>query len=824
MLSYVDGILLMTLMRYFKSENGKNKTKDLMIKMKFFKSFACLIIFSVGTVRGMDPAEYGDYSSERTSEGSNPLNALFRTIISLIPDDSASREKQTLAQEIFGILSKGDVDQVRGHLRRWRSICINAKDSKGYSPLHRTCAAGNDAMVELLIERGAVLNERTPETGRTPLIIAIAARHRYTAELLLNYNAEVFHKDKDGRTALHYAAEAEDTGLVKLLLEHGADATVKDHNKKLPVDLAGEDETSITLLRNAMREQNARSWFSKPQVTDETLFISAACNGNLATIRRLLDEKKVDVNFQDVVRNTALHYAAREAREEVVRHLIEQGAFIHGQNRAEMTALHYATRGGHRAIVRLLIEHGANAGVLDKWLETPFEAAGIHQSEIETYGEIIRLLAYHGAYIESAVQTLFRGQPLHLMIGVHKRYNAGDSYPEHFISDVIQHLPASHEQKILYEALLFAVSQRYEKGVQMIITALDAKQLVLREPLCKALILSVRCGNMNALRIIGDFLIKHRQFTQETCAHLLGLIKTCLHRALHETNQLLSESEIDYELVKLFILSRSARDNYFSFLPLDLLQDVLRRVKMNQIPPLSAVATPVRVVQRVSRLPKLTIKNPLIKSIREYGNYDLTQGGDVNEKDGNGDSPLHIAAARGWLRLIPSLIRDGASIFALNNQGLTPCHILLNAYPQGPHAINRGESNVFVQYGDLSHRDDEGSTFLQRVVGTHSKNQDALIRLIAEILRKNGTIDIKTILNAHDNEGRTPLHYAFKAGNHDVIIYLVHKGADINAQDHTGESSIACALRSGDRVAADNMLNADRLWDILYSRVFHRDL
>lgn len=790
------------------------------IKLTFW--MVSLFVCIGNNMRCMDPAEYGDHSLEIRSEEPGWVSSLFRALLNTV-DQFNPGDKENLSKEMFETLRRGNVDAVRVLLHKGRGICVNAKDPKGYSPLHRACAEGNDAMVELLIERGAALNERTPDTGSTSLIIAVAGRHRYIAELLLNYNAEVFHKDKYDRTALHYAAEKEDNGLVKLLLEHGADARVEDSKKKLPVDLAGEDdETSIALLRNAVREQKARSWFSKPQVTDEKLFIAAAPDGSLATIKLLLDQKKVDVNFQDIVRNTALHHAAREGREEVVRHLIDRGAFIHGQNRAEMTALHYAARGGHLAIVRLLIQNGANAGVLDKWLETPFDAAGIHQSEIETYREIIRLLAYHGAYIESAVQLIFRHQALHLGIGTHKRYHAGDSYLEHYISGAIKDLVASHAREILHDALHFAVSQRCEKGVEMILDVLYKKQFVIWESIYKALILAVRCGNMDALRRIGDFLLKHGQFTEETCSHILGLIKTSLRRTLLETNQL--SSEIDFELVRFFLLSRLASDNYFSLLPFALLQDVFRRVEMNQVSPRSTVARPVKVIPRVSRLSKLIIRNPLIKSIREYGEYDLTQGGDVNEKDQNGNTPLHLAAARGWLRLIQSLIRDGASILVLNNQGLAPCHILIDTYPEGPYVIQPDESNVFIQYGDLNQRDNDGRTFLHIIVGANGKNQDAMIRVIAEILRKNGTIDIKTILDAKDNEGRTPLHYALKARNRDVIIYLVNKGADINAPDDTGESPIACALRVDDRVAADNMLNAAYLCDMLCRRVFQSDL
>jgi ankyrin repeat protein len=41
-------------------------------------------------------------------------------------------------------------------------------------------------------------------------------------------------------------------------------------------------------------------------------------------------------------------------------------------------------------------------------------------------------------------------------------------------------------------------------------------------------------------------------------------------------------------------------------------------------------------------------------------------------------------------------------------------------------------------------------------------------------------------VNARDNGGFTPLHFAAARGDHELILYLVEKGADVTAVSRTG--------------------------------------
>jgi Ankyrin repeats (many copies)/Ankyrin repeats (3 copies) len=119
---------------------------------------------------------------------------------------------------------------------------------------------------------------------------------------------------------------------------------------------------------------------------------SAAFYGDLEMVQVLL-EYGVDVNAQNVYRNTPLAYASldgdrNDAR--VARLLIAHGADPNSGDLWGSTLLHRASRFGRIEIVRLLIEHGANVEAKDIWGETPLDvASGEHREEI------IKLLSEH---------------------------------------------------------------------------------------------------------------------------------------------------------------------------------------------------------------------------------------------------------------------------------------------------------------------------------------------------------------------------------------------------------------------------------------------
>ncbi|QDT44039.1 Ankyrin repeats (3 copies) [Gimesia alba] len=91
---------------------------------------------------------------------------------------------------------------------------------------------------ELLAENGANINLKSPDTGLSPLHLAVDSRDFKTTKVLIERGAEIDAQDKQGKTPLHYAVEYKNEMLVELLLDSGANSSLVDNNNETPLDIA----------------------------------------------------------------------------------------------------------------------------------------------------------------------------------------------------------------------------------------------------------------------------------------------------------------------------------------------------------------------------------------------------------------------------------------------------------------------------------------------------------------------------------------------------------------------------------------------------------
>lgn len=99
---------------------------------------------------------------------------------------------------------------------------------------------------------------------------------------------------------------------------------------------------------------------------DLNTFMISCRQGNLITIKELLESKKININdtFSDGI--TGLHWASINNQREVVKYLIENGIEIDKKGGdLDSTALHWSCRNGLLDIVHLLLEKGANPTLFD---------------------------------------------------------------------------------------------------------------------------------------------------------------------------------------------------------------------------------------------------------------------------------------------------------------------------------------------------------------------------------------------------------------------------------------------------------------------------
>lgn len=107
----------------------------------------------------------------------------------------------------------------------------------------------------------------------------------------------------------------------------------------------------------------------------DTRLADAAMNGDVAAVRRLLDEK-VDVNAAQGDGTTALHWAAYTGQTAIAELLLARGADVRATTRlGSLTPLMMAAKNGHAEIVARLLDAGADAGAPNANGTTPLMLA-----------------------------------------------------------------------------------------------------------------------------------------------------------------------------------------------------------------------------------------------------------------------------------------------------------------------------------------------------------------------------------------------------------------------------------------------------------------
>ena len=105
---------------------------------------------------------------------------------------------------------------------------INKKEEHGYFPLYVACKNGDNDIVELLLEKGANLDEKN-EQRQTALIIAIQENqeksHLEVIETLLKAGADLLYTDNTGHTALDWAQQNDDDDVIRLLIQYAPSPT-----------------------------------------------------------------------------------------------------------------------------------------------------------------------------------------------------------------------------------------------------------------------------------------------------------------------------------------------------------------------------------------------------------------------------------------------------------------------------------------------------------------------------------------------------------------------------------------------------------------------
>ncbi|HEB41433.1 MAG TPA: hypothetical protein ENI08_00245 [Candidatus Dependentiae bacterium] len=158
---------------------------------------------------------------------------------------------------------RGDKKMVLDLIRRGASVNSRSRDQFGYAPLHFSVLQENIALLETLLQQKAKSNLKS-KTGDAPLhlvpYIESDIQQKRSAELLLNYGADINLKNAVGDTIIHIAVRRNDLPLLKYLIDQfsiNINLNIKNNDGQTPVSLATKFERKevINLFNDLKRAQ-----------------------------------------------------------------------------------------------------------------------------------------------------------------------------------------------------------------------------------------------------------------------------------------------------------------------------------------------------------------------------------------------------------------------------------------------------------------------------------------------------------------------------------------------------------------------------------------
>ena len=152
--------------------------------------------------------------------------------------------------EIFDACRRGDLAALQQMVAAHPEL-VNARDTKGFTPLILAAYNEQPQIVDFLLGNGADI-EAQDAAGNTALMGVCFKGYKDIAKKLMESGADVNARNGNGAPALTFAATFGHLQIAEWLLERGADSTLRDSRGNSPLDHAviQDNEAMIELLQS----------------------------------------------------------------------------------------------------------------------------------------------------------------------------------------------------------------------------------------------------------------------------------------------------------------------------------------------------------------------------------------------------------------------------------------------------------------------------------------------------------------------------------------------------------------------------------------------
>lgn len=276
--------------------------------------------------------------------------------------------------------------------------------------LHVAARGGSPRSIALLIEQGAMPDQRGGGSGGTPLLIAARNRREDCALELLDWGADPALADPaSGDTPLHYAASFGMEQLARRLILANAPLDACAHWRSFDDEL-GNYQGCTPLHVAALSNQLDVVWL--------LIKAGAARDAAVADLR------------------TPLFYAAARGHVGALEVLLAAGADPNAREASQvsdmttdLTPLHYAVLNGHSAAVAMLLCYGADAGLV----ESNSRATALDMAQRNGDAHMIALLTT--ALLQEYTEGVFSSMDDQMVAWQRRHYGEMRSFLENLLAE-----------------------------------------------------------------------------------------------------------------------------------------------------------------------------------------------------------------------------------------------------------------------------------------------------------------------------------------------------------------------------------------------------
>ncbi|MDR3317466.1 MAG: ankyrin repeat domain-containing protein [Puniceicoccales bacterium] len=170
----------------------------------------------------------------------------------------------------------------------------------------------------------------------------------------------------------------------------------------------------------------------------------------------------------------------------------------------------------------------------------------------------------------------------------------------------------------------------------------------------------------------------------------------------------------------------------------------------------------------------------------------------LNIKNQEGKTSLHIAATKGDEEMMEMLIKAGADVSITNAQKMTAAQVLTQRKEMGNDRKLINEIHK-IFFGELTEKEIGERNCIKAIT---PEEIETLKEKISQI---------KHLINFEYGENITLLQNAVQYGDQELVKYFIGRGADINQINERGVSSVLPAIRNGNQEMVEYLINNNLL-------------